>query len=59
MIEKNILKNKSKIFAIRIINLHKFLISEHKEFILSKQLLRSGTSVGANIREAEFGQSKN
>ncbi len=58
MAKENILKNKSKIFAIRIINLYKFLTSEGKEFILSKQLLRSGTSVGANIHEAEFGQSK-
>lgn len=56
--EKNILKFKSFAFAIRIVNLYKFLTTEHKEYILSKQALRSGTSVGAMIREAEFGQSK-
>lgn len=55
---KNILKDKSFLFAIRVVNLYKILISEHKEFVLSKQILRSGTSVGAMIREAEFGQSK-
>lgn len=56
--KENILKDKTLLFAIRIVNLYKYLISEHKEFILSKQLLRSGTSVGAMVREAEFGQSK-
>lgn len=56
--KENILKDKTLLFAIRIVNLYKYLTSEHKEFILSKQLLRSGTSVGAMIREAEFGQSK-
>ena len=56
--KENVLKDKSLIFAIRIVNLYKFLISEHKEYVLSKQVLRSGTSVGAMIREAEFGQSK-
>lgn len=56
--KQNILKLKSKSFAIRIINLYKFLNNNKKEFILSKQLLRSGTSVGANVREAEFAESK-
>jgi len=56
--KENLLKNKSFSFAIRIVNLCKYLIIEKKEFVLSKQLLRSGTSVGAMIREAEFGQSK-
>lgn len=56
--KENILKQKSKLFAIRVINLYKFLGNEKKEFILSKQLLRSGTSVGANIREAEYAESK-
>ena len=56
--KENILKDKSLLFAIRIVNLYKFLITEHKEYVLSKQVLRSGTSVGAMIREAEFGQSK-
>ena len=56
--KENILKDKSLLFAIRIVNLYKYLTSEHKEYVLSKQVLRSGTSVGAMIREAEFGQSK-
>lgn len=55
---ENVLKLKTLAFAIRIVNLYKFLIAEHKEYVLSKQILRSGTSVGAMIREAEFGQSK-
>ena len=53
----SIIKDKSKKFAIRIINLYKFLREEKKEFVLSKQILRSGTSIGANIREAEHAQS--
>ncbi len=48
---------KSKAFAIRIINLYKYL-QNNKEFILSKQLMRSGTSIGANITEANYAQSK-
>ena len=56
--KENILKNKSFEFAIRIVNLYKFLTLEQKEYILLKQVLRSGTSVGAMIRDAEFGQSK-
>jgi len=52
------LKDKSFDFALRIINLYKYLINEQKEFILSKQLLRSGTSIGALVREAEYAQSK-
>ena len=55
---KNIIKEKSFKFAIRIVNLYQIIISEKKEFILSKQLLSSGTSVGANIREAEHSESK-
>jgi four helix bundle protein len=46
------------LFAIKIVNLYKFLSNEQKEYVLSKQVLRSGTSVGAMIREAEFGQSR-
>ncbi len=52
------LKNKSYAFAIRIVKLSQYLQTEKKEFVLSKQILRSGTSIGALIREAEFGQSK-
>jgi len=56
--KENILKDKTLLFAIRIVNLYKFLCSENKEYVLSKQVLRSGTSVGAMVREAEFGQSR-
>ena len=52
----NIIKDKSFAFAIRIVKLYKFL-SDKKEFILSKQLLRSGTAIGALIREAEHAES--
>jgi four helix bundle protein len=54
----NIVEKKSKAFALRIIKLYQFLKDEKKEFVLSKQLLRSGTSVGANVKEALRGQSK-
>jgi four helix bundle protein len=53
----NILKDKSFRFSIRIINLYKYLKKEHKEFILSQQIIRSGTSVGALIRESEHAES--
>ncbi len=53
-----IIKNKSFAFAIRILKLYQFLCEVKKEFILSKQLLRSGTAVGALIREAEHAESK-
>lgn len=56
--KNNIVKNKSFDFAIRIVKLYQYLSSEKKEFILSKQLLRSGTSIGAMIREAEHAESK-
>ena len=52
------LKDKSYQFAIRIVQLSQYLQRDKKEFVLSKQVLRSGTAVGALIREAEFGQSK-
>ncbi|NRR93252.1 four helix bundle protein [Winogradskyella undariae] len=54
---ESILRNKSYDFALKIVELYKSLTSEKREFILSKQLMRSGTSIGANIREAEFAQS--
>ena len=54
----NITLDKSKAFALRIIRLYKFLCESKNEFVMSKQLLRSGTSIGANAREAERGQSK-
>lgn len=55
---ESILKTKSYLFAIRIVKLYQFLASEKKEFVLSKQVLRCGTAIGALIREAEFGQSR-
>jgi four helix bundle protein len=55
----NITKQKSFDFAVRIVNLYKFLVENRKEYVLSKQLLRSGTSVGANIREAFNAESDN
>ena len=54
----NICVQKSFDFAVRIVNLYKYLRSEHKEYVMSKQLLRCGTSIGANISEAQRGQSK-
>jgi four helix bundle protein len=54
----NIIQIKSYAFAIRIVNAYKYLIEEHKEYVLSKQLLRCGTSIGANIEEAIGGQSQ-
>ncbi len=56
--KENIIADKSKQFALRIIKLYRYLCDEKKEYILSKQRLRSGTSIGANIREALQGQSK-
>jgi len=45
-------------YAVRIVKLYKYLVREHKEYVLSKQILRSGTSIGANVAEAQRGQSK-
>ncbi|MCB0726168.1 MAG: four helix bundle protein [Ignavibacteriae bacterium] len=55
---ESIIKNKSYKFAIRIVKLYLYLRNEKKEFQLSKQILRSGTSIGANVEEALGGQSK-
>jgi four helix bundle protein len=57
MENKNVIKEKSFLFAIEIVGLYKTL-TDQKEFVLSKHLLRSGTSIGANVREAEHAQSK-
>ena len=57
MKKDNQIADKSKAFAIRVIRLYKYLTSEKKENILSRQILRSGTSIGANIREALSAQS--
>ena len=54
----NVVQTKSYDFAIRIVKVYKYLCENKKEFTLSKQLLRSGTSIGANIEEAIGGQSK-
>lgn len=56
---ENTVLDKSFAFSVRIVNLYKYLNEEKKEYILSKQLLRSGTSIGANINEAQAAQSKN
>lgn len=54
----NAIVDKSKFFAIRIVRAYKYLTAEKNEYVLSKQLLRSGTSIGANVKEAIRGQSK-
>ena len=56
--QQNAIFEKSFEFAVRIVKLYKYLTQEHKEFTLSKQLLKSGTSIGANVAEAQRGQSK-
>ena len=55
---ENVIVTKSKDFAVRIIRAYKDLTAEKSEYIMSKQLLRSGTSIGANVKEAIRGQSK-
>ena len=57
-VKENVIVDKSKAFALRIIRMYQYLCSEKKEFVLSKQVLRSGTSIGANVKEAVRGQSK-
>ena len=57
MKESNVIVSKSMDFAVRIVNLYKYLTKEKSEYILSKQLLRSGTSIGANVNEAVRAQS--
>jgi len=54
----NLIVNKSYEFALEVIRVYKFLVENRREFVLSKQLLRSGTSIGANVEEAESAQSK-
>ena len=56
--KENILREKSFKFAIRIMKLYKYLCEKRNEFVLSKQVLRSGTSVGAMVRESEHSESK-
>ncbi|MGI5308741.1 four helix bundle protein [Rheinheimera sp. WS51] len=57
-VDSNNVLNKSFCFAVRVIKLYQHLCKEQKEYVLSKQLLRAGTSIGANINEAQAGQSK-
>jgi len=56
--KENILREKSYSFALRVIKLYKYLCDEKREYVMSKQVLRSGTSIGAMVRESEFAQSK-
>lgn len=56
--KENVLKEKSYSFALRIVNLYRHMIAENKEYVLSKQVLRSGTSIGANVAEANQAQSR-
>ena len=58
MKHQNVLLDKALLFAARIVKLHKYLIKEKKEAVISKQILRSGTSIGANANEAIYGISK-
>jgi four helix bundle protein len=55
---ESILKQKSYLFALKVIKIYKQIVSEHKEFVLSKQFLKAGTAIGALVHEAEFAQSK-
>lgn len=56
--KENLLQTKSLAFSVRIVGLYRYLTEQKREYTLSKQILRSGTSVGANIYEANYGQSK-
>jgi four helix bundle protein len=56
--KENVLSEKSFAFAVRVVKAYKYLVEEKKEFVLSRQFLRSGTSIGANSEEAVGGQSK-
>lgn len=55
---ENIVKNKSYAFALRVVKLYQHMVKEKSEYVLSKQILRSGTSIGANVVESEHAQSK-
>ena len=57
MKENNIVEEKSFEFSVRIVNLYKYLTTARQEYVMSKQLLRSGTSIGANVCEAQQAQS--
>jgi four helix bundle protein len=55
--KENIIKNRSLEFAVRIVNLYKYLYDEKKDYVISKQILRSGTNIGTNVRKAEHTQN--
>jgi len=55
---KNVLRDKSYAFALKIVQMYKEIVEQKKEFVLSRQILRSGTSIGAMVRESEYAQSK-
>ena len=57
-VNENVIKPKSDDFALRIVKLYKLLTTKRKEFVISKQLLRSGTSIGANVTEGQYAQSR-
>ena len=54
----NVVMEKSMEFSVRIVKLYRYLVEEKKEYVMSKQMLRSGTSIGANVREGKYAQSK-
>ena len=56
--KENIVDDKSRRFAVRIIKLYKYLKETHGEYVMSKQILRCGTSIGANISEAKYAESR-
>ena len=56
--KKSILDEKCMLFAVRIVKFYQYLCTDKKEYVLSKQILRSGTSIGANVRESQNAQSK-
>jgi four helix bundle protein len=58
MVENNVVRDKSFQFALRIVKLYRYLKEEKKEYVLSKQILRSGTAIGALVREAQHAESK-
>ena len=58
MFDGNVVANKTMEFAVRVVELYKYLSEAKREFVMSKQLLRSGTSIGANVREGVYAQSR-
>ena len=56
--KNDVIREKSYAFALRVVKLNRFLVDEKKEFVLSRQVLRSGTSIGANVEESKQAQSK-